>query len=234
MSMKRRIMLTRPKYRGSSSAPVLGSSTTAHTHAHAHAPRSSSLRSRRESVAASASTAAHAHVHASTREGGEVALLVDRLLGLPKGEQKKVLDSLLAHQMLSNSTGSAKDRDLEMWAEAVHRAMVGAFGPEGGGSVGPGVIRKVVRGGTSWEHVTDFMRTSGLEDLKVNDRQRAYNLLAELVVDHARYVSRRSGAPLSPKLVVNCATNIAGVFENAFPGYLGAGLAQMVVRAEVV
>ena len=76
-----------------------------------------------------------------------------------------------------------------------------------------------------------FLQQSGLSACTVNERQQAYHILAELVVQHARYVARKSGAPLSPKLVANCMPNLPGVFEDAFPGYLEAGVAAMVAKS---
>jgi hypothetical protein len=75
------------------------------------------------------------------------------------------------------------------------------------------------------------MRASKLLDLPVLERQQAYNLVAELLVQYAKVAARRSGAPMSPKLVANCSQNVAGVFDSAFPGYAASGLARMVVRA---
>jgi hypothetical protein len=74
------------------------------------------------------------------------------------------------------------------------------------------------------------MRSSKLGELQVNVRQAVYRTLGRLLVEHAHEVSRRSGAPLGPKLVGQCVGNLPGVFERSFPGYLAAGLAPVVAR----
>ncbi len=161
--------------------------------------------------------------HASQAED-----FVNRIKSLPEGERKKILDSLLLESQLN---GEAKaTRDLDMWAEAVHRELTRRLGSLDGGLVGPGVVRKLVSAGGSWKPVEQFMATSKLSELTVVERQRAYYMLAELLVRHALVVARRSGAPMSAKLVSNCTGNLAGVFEESFPGYLEAGLARMVAR----
>ncbi len=171
----------------------------------------------RERVTRDAST------HASQAED-----FVNRIKSLPEGERKKILDSLLLENQL---TVEAKaDRDLDMWAEAVHRELTRRLGSLDGGLVGPGVVRKLLSAGGSWKPVEQFMAASKLCELKVVERQRAYYMLAELLVRHALVVARRSGAPMSAKLVSNCTGNLAGVFEESFPGYLEAGLARMVAR----
>lgn len=69
-----------------------------------------------------------------------------------------------------------------------------------------------------------------LADLEVRQRQSFYGLLARLLVKHAHSIARHTGAPLSPRLVANCASAVAGIFESSFPGYLKAGLARVVAR----
>ena len=164
----------------------------------------------------------HAHANQATD-------FLDRLKQLPEKERKTVLDSLLLELQLSADT--RPDRDVGMWAEAVHRELTRRLGSMDGGLVGPMVVRKTVAVGTSWKPVDSFMRSSRLNELTVTERQRAYYLLAELLVRHARAVARRSGVPLSPKLVANCTVNLPGLFEDAFPGYLNAGLAKVVARS---
>lgn len=74
------------------------------------------------------------------------------------------------------------------------------------------------------------MTSSKLSELRVVERQAVYNLLAELLVEHAGYVARKSGAPLGPKLIGQCTGSLPGVFEASFPGYLAAGLAPILAR----
>lgn len=75
-----------------------------------------------------------------------------------------------------------------------------------------------------------FMADAKFDQLKVAERQSVYALLAQMVVTQAQAISRNGYAPLGPKLVANCSQNIAGLFDQNFPGYLRAGLAHIVAR----
>jgi hypothetical protein len=161
--------------------------------------------------------------HASAKDD-----IVTQLRALPAKDRKAVIDSLLLETQLIGEADAG--RDLDMWAEAVHRELTRRLGSLDGGIVGPMVVRKLVAAGASWKPVEQFMAASKLSELTVTERQRAYYMLAELLVRHALTVARRSGAPMSAKLVANCTNNLAGVFEESFPGYLEAGLARMVTR----
>lgn len=143
-------------------------------------------------------------------------------------QQQALLDQLALQTQLQRST--AEIRDVEMWSVAVYESLQKALGGGCAGSAGPQVVRRVVGSASAWRPVAQFMRAGKLTDLKVPERQSIYWMLAELLVGYARQVARRSGAPLSAKLVGNCAGSISGVFESAFPGYLQAGLAPVVAR----
>ena len=171
--------------------------------------------------------AVHGREYASSH-ASQVEDFVNRMKLLSSGERKKVLDHLLLDTQLNGE--SEADRDISMWAEAVHREVTRRLGSSDGGLVGPGIVRRLVAVGTSWKPVQQFMQSSKLAELQVTERQRAYYLLAELLVRHALVVARRSGAPFSVKLVAQCTNNLPGVFEDSFPGYLEAGLARMVAR----
>ena len=147
--------------------------------------------------------------------------------GLPAEERQQILDHLA---LKAQVTDPASIRDLEMWSGAIYEALQEALGASAGAMGGPMVIRRAVAVPSVWKPVDVFMKASKLSDLQVRERQSVYRLLAQLLVDHARFVAKRSGAPLSAKLVGNCAGSISGVFEGAFPGYLQAGLAPIVAR----
>jgi hypothetical protein len=153
------------------------------------------------------------------------------LKGLDSTAKKELLDRLLLEQQMNPDRG--QDRDKDMWAAAVYRELSRIGGGADGGLMPQGVIRKAVAVGTSWQHVESFMKNSRLAEMTVTEKQAVYYLLAQLLVEHARYVARNSGAPLGVKLVTQCTGNLAGVFENAFPGYLEAGLARVVARARL-
>ena len=232
MSSQRRVITVRPKYRSTVSDSVRGNSSLttppasrmhANTHTRAHAAEHTTTTNVVSVVCEAVRKRTHASTHAS-----EVGDFVERLKKMSTKDRKAVLDSLLLEQQLSD--GPKANRDLDMWAEAVHREFTQRLGSADGGLVGPALVRKAVAVGTSWAPVQAFMETSKLQELPVVERQRAYYMLAELVVRHALGVARHTGIPLSVKLVSQCTGNLPGLFDNAYPGYLEAGLAKMVAR----
>lgn len=153
---------------------------------------------------------------------------LDLVGGMSKAERQELLDRLALEGVISAK--SAANRDIEMWSGAVHSALGDAISSGGGENYGVGLVKRSLALPAFWRPVEAFMSASGLQELKVTERQQVYSLLARLLVDHALEVSRRSGAPLSPKLVGSCASNIASVFDQSFPGYAAAGLAHVVAR----
>lgn len=239
--MKRRLVVNRPAYTrnpvlctgGSSShlpTPLPAASARVRTPLHTTTTNVVSV----VCNAASARTRGMKHddSRARTREGGSADEVYRTLDHLSKAEKKKLIDRLLLDQHLSAAPTSA-DRDLDMWASAVHNALVRVVGGGGAGVAGPTLVRKLVGVGNAWRPVEAFMQSSKLCELPVVERQRSYNMLANLLMNHVRHVARASGAPLSAKLVGACAVNLPGVFEGAFPGYLEAGLAKIVARQQI-
>ncbi|MGL4650229.1 MAG: hypothetical protein ACRC1H_12545 [Caldilineaceae bacterium] len=127
-----------------------------------------------------------------------------------------------------HSKGTPKDRDIEMWATAVHEALQDALGGALGAQVGVLAVKKVVGAASAWAPVEEFMRRSKLQESQSRERLSLYRLLADLMVNYARKIARHTGAPLSLKLVANCSPHLAGLFDAAFPGYLASGLAHVV------
>lgn len=153
--------------------------------------------------------------------------LLDQASKLPTDQRKEFLARLALD---AQTLPSGETRDVDMWAGAVYDAIVAANGGEDGGLVGPAQIKRLVAVPSSWSHVSNFMKSSHLDQLTVTERQSIYAMLASLVVGNARYVARRAHIPLSGKLVANCATNVAGIFAQSFPGYLESGLALLVAK----
>ncbi len=146
---------------------------------------------------------------------------------LSKADQQQ----LLAHlALMASGQDGDQVRDKDMWAAAVTTALVEANGGRPGGVPGQMIVKRSTASGTPWQAVWGFIESSGFSKLQVTERQSVYGLLASLVVKNAVYVSRETGAPLSPRLVANCSNNLAGLFDQAFPGYLRAGLAPIVAR----
>lgn len=142
--------------------------------------------------------------------------------------QRKQLLAELSLQAAESDAGET--RDLDMWSAAVYKGLVAANGGSAGAVPGPAIVKRALGSGGAWGIVRGFMADSKLDALKHVERQRVYELLAELVIANARYISRRSNAPLSPKLVGSCSSNIASLFDHAFPGYVRAGLAPLVAK----
>ena len=153
------------------------------------------------------------------------------LADLPLADQRVLLDQLALNSQL---TASARgNRDLDMWSEGIRGALEDAIGVAGGEAYGLMLCKRTLGATACWRPIEAFMRSSGLLDLDVVERQAVYNLLAELVVDAAGFSAKRSGAPLSLKLAAQHSGQVNGIFERAFPGYLAAGLAPVVARQSI-
>lgn len=162
------------------------------------------------------------------KEVVQVASLLEQANQLTKTERQQLLDQLALTNQLTAS--AASNRDVEMWSQAITDALAEVIGGEAGGDYGVMLVKRVLGSTICWRPVERFMQSSKLAELRVVERQSIYHMLARLLVKHAAYVSRRSGAPLSPKLVGSCVGSLPGVFEQNFPGYLAAGLAPMVAK----
>ena len=165
------------------------------------------------------------------RNLASLPLNLDQILeaaqGLPAGERK----TLLAHLALSSQTSdTGAGRDLDMWAQAVYEAIGEAVGTDPRAGQGPALIKRTLGVPAVWAPVHAFMVASKLITIMVVERQAIYVMLAKMVVQNARFIARKSGVPLSARLVGSCAANVASLFDNAFPGYVASGLALMVAK----
>ena len=159
---------------------------------------------------------------------------VDELVNLASKLTKPELKELLARLALSASTADRTDsRDLDMWVVGVQTAMARAIGSSDGAALAPMHLKRNLAAVSSWGAVQDFMTRSKLGEADVMHRQAVYMRLAELVVRVAHSNARAVQAPLTVKLVASRAENIAAIFDTAFPGYLAAGLASIIVRGAV-
>lgn len=137
---------------------------------------------------------------------------------------------LLARLSLAESGMAGRERDQDMWAGAVHAALLDVAGAGDGAVLGPMAVKRLVAAPKAFAPVAAFMAATKLDRLTVQERQSFYGLLARLLVGHASEVSARSGAPMSARLVTQCGANVAAVFNQSFPGYAAAGLAHVVAR----
>lgn len=163
------------------------------------------------------------------KESSRGAVVLD-LVGKLSVEERRALLDQLALQALEDEAPRPDDRELNLWSVAVHSALNQALGDEARGDVGLIIVRRQVGARSAWRPVVEFMRSGKLDKLSLAERQSAYDLLAKMVVAHARSVARRSGAPLGPKLVGSCAASVRGLFDASFPGYLRSGLAPLVAK----
>lgn len=143
-------------------------------------------------------------------------------------EQRKQLLASLALQ--EQTADPVKQRDVDMWAGAVYSGLVATNGGSPGGVPGPAVVKRILAAPSAWKPVDGFMEACKFDQLSVTERQSVYNLLADLVIKHAAQIAHRSKIPLSPKLIGTCSSNVASLFDLAFPGYMRAGLAHIVAR----
>lgn len=148
---------------------------------------------------------------------------------LPSKDRQELLDHLALQSRTSINARHKDSRDLDLWCSALHDILARDTGALGVGLPGLAVIRKTVA--PLFAPIESFMVATKLQPLKVPDRQAVYHLLARLLVEHAKRASARSHIPLSLKFVASCSTAIPGLFEDAFPGYIDAGLARVVASS---
>ena len=158
----------------------------------------------------------------------DVDSLAEKAKRLSSRERRELLDLLALDNQISRA--SSRSRDLDMWAEAVLTALEDAIGSGNEQNYGLVLVKRTVGSSSNWRPVESFMRSSRLQELPSQERLSVYYMLARLLVDHARGISKRSGAPLSLKMIGNCSGEIAGVFDSSFPGYLASGLAPVVAK----
>lgn len=151
--------------------------------------------------------------------------VLDLVEHLDLADRKELLAKLALN---AQAPQKESDRDLEMWAVAVYRAVARTIGASSEGMPAPMIFRRALAAGNSWGAVTDFMKASKLSTVNVTARQGVYVMLADLLVKHAVSSARYLSVPLSAKFIANAATNIASIFDNAFPGYAASGLAPIV------
>ena len=156
---------------------------------------------------------------------------LDLVATMSATEKKELLSHLALANQSSKKQSSGSNRDHELWLGEVVDAL-GRVLMSGGRSPSSLALFKRLQGDCG-STLDTFMEQSGLGKLKIPERVATYRILADMLVKHAEYVARKSGAPLSPKLVMNCVGNLPGLFDSAFPGYLEAGLAPVIIRRKL-
>ncbi|MNK65504.1 hypothetical protein D3C87_848010 [compost metagenome] len=164
--------------------------------------------------------------------GGEktqVEKLAEQAASMTAADRKELLARLSLDEQ--HRAAGKQDPASELWATAVHEALLAAAGRAGGDVPGVMVVRRLVASPSAYGPVRAFMESAGLaEKLDNAERFAFYRVLARLVVKDAERVCEWSGAPLGVKTVVQRAAHVRGIFDGAFPTYLRNGLAHVVAR----
>lgn len=139
---------------------------------------------------------------------------------------------ILAKMSLELQNASAGDdaRTIDLWSFAVYSALRDALGPSSGAGHGEQVVRRLMGASSAWQPVAEFIGNGRIEKLRPAEQLAVFDMLAKLLVARAKRVAQRADIPLTPKLVAQNTQHIAGVFDNAFPGYLANGLIGSVSR----
>lgn len=164
----------------------------------------------------------------------EIERVKESLKQLSASELKEVRDyaSLLAQNSASDSRSGLKpsqilSREENIWLSRLHFHLSRATGISSSPPiVAPGRDRSL---GASFEFVEAFLKQAGIWQKETYSRVAVYDLLADLLVRHARQLAHKVQAPLGMKFVLQNTNKLPELFDLAYPGYLPAGLARMVI-----
>lgn len=95
------------------------------------------------------------------------------------------------------------------------------------------LFKRVLAAPEAWQYVEGFMGTSGFSGSSVTERNAVYQLLGKLLAAHALELNRKFGYPLTPKMLGNVTQHLPTLFEEAFPGYLAAGMGPVIIKSLV-
>ena len=157
----------------------------------------------------------------------DLATLLVQAESLSPDDQRQLMARL---SLASKTTASSNDPAINMWAGAILTALEATLGGGDRGLPGVMVIARLLSGPNAFAPVKTFLAATKMDQLTVLEQSSVYGMLARLTCKYASEVANRAGIPLTAKLVVNCSASIAGIFDEAFPGYLANGLALMVAR----
>lgn len=171
------------------------------------------------------------HVGARTAEAAsdqrpnlDIDEVLDHAMKLDRKQAKQLLDQLALRMQMTDK--SLHNRDLEAWVSCVHNELNRELGAEN--SYGIMQVRKALGEPECWRPVEAFMAAAGMESRTSAERRAMYMLLAELLIEHTRYETRRMKFGLVLSSVARYVVDLVAIFDDAFPGYLRSGLAFMV------
>lgn len=153
----------------------------------------------------------------------EIISLAD---SLSTQDQQSLLDHLALQRKASRKVSTDTTRS-DLWFGAVTEALDDVLRSGGLASPGLGILKKNY--GDSFVAVETFIK-SAAPTLTVTEKTAFYRILAKLLVEHADFVAKKSGIPLSAKLLFNCMGSLPGLVDNTFPGYTQAGLLPLVIK----
>jgi hypothetical protein len=143
---------------------------------------------------------------------------------LPPNLKKEVSDFLLLDLVVKSKD---TDRELDLWINSVlfHlRAIL------------PSTSTRIMRNTPAYKLFVDshkdliaFTMTSDVPTLTIYQRGALYNILAEMLVKHCSALSKKHKFPLSLKYVLQSSSLVAGLFDNAYPGYLRSGMLLLIL-----
>lgn len=161
------------------------------------------------------------------------ASMHEQVRGLDKKEQKALLDLLLSMQLGAQEPRATVTggRDFETWCLCIMESVTARF-PAGGAALAtPANLRKSLALSSAWDPVKALLDHKAVTSLTVPQHRRFLRLLADLLVAHTNNISNRTGAPFSARLLSNCAPALPSIFDNAYPGYMRAGLLGVLIGA---
>jgi len=153
--------------------------------------------------------------------------IIDVVDLLTDKDRQALLDYLALRKQSKRKSDLTGNRDRDLWHTAVIEALEIVLRTGGGLPPTLAVVNKLYSG--SYASVETFV-ASAFPGLKATEKMAGFRVLADLLVRHADYVAKKSGAPLSAKLTFSCVQNLPGLVDNAFPGYIESGLLPMIIR----
>lgn len=131
-------------------------------------------------------------------------------------------------KITDSRNGQALERDEGMWSDSVEAILAEALGSSTNFRNKSPAILGSLR--DSYSIVHEFVQVSALDAAMSYNRKVIYNLLAGLLVEYCKQLAAKIAAPLSLKFVLGQSEKIPALFDRAYPGYVQAGLAGIVLK----
>lgn len=162
-------------------------------------------------------------------EKKEVEEMKRKIVGFSDPTKKILSDFLLLELKSKQKISTSSQRDVEMWISSVLKALKATLKSAPASISQKNPLWDAFE--VSYSELATFLVEAGISGLQSYQRQSLYDLLAKLLVAHSAKLAGFVGTPLSPKFICGQTHMIPGLFDNAWPGYLSAGLAMRVVQS---